>query len=70
MAATECPHEKIYVKTFESGRVIWICRLCQKSAGEVDSGDPNRVFDPEEYFRILESFNNKARDRARSHRSA
>ena len=69
MAANECPHEKIYVKTFESGRLIWICRLCQKTGAEVDSGDPNRVFDPEEYFRILESFNNNARDRARSRRA-
>ena len=66
----ECQHEKVYVNTFEAGRVIWICRLCRKSAGEVDNGDPNRNFDTEEYFSILEEFNNAARERARSRRPA
>ena len=60
-----CQHEKVYTETFEKGRVLWICRLCLKSAGEVDNGDPNRVFDHEEYFRLLDIFNNAARVRAR-----
>ena len=60
----ECPHEKVYVKTFEAGRVLWICRRCKKSAGEVDNGDPTRVFDTEEYFRLLTEFNDQARERA------
>lgn len=67
---TECQHEKVYVETFEKGRVLWICRLCSKTAGEPDDGSPGRVFDTEEYFRILEYFNNAARDRARTKRSS
>ena len=64
-----CQHDRVYVRTFETGRVLWICRVCLKSAGEVDSGDPSRVFDTEEYFRLLEIFNNEARDRVRSQSS-
>jgi hypothetical protein len=66
----ECQHDKVYTRPFEGGRVLWICRNCLKSAGEVDSGDPNRVFDHEEYFRLLEVFNNQARDRDRGRRTA
>ena len=66
----DCQHEKVYTRPFEGGRVLWICRLCQRSAGEVDRDDPTRGFDHEEYFRLLEAFNNKARDRARDRRSA
>jgi hypothetical protein len=58
-------HDKVYVGTFEKGRVLWICRTCLKSGGEADNGDPSRTFDPEEYFRLLDTFNNAARDRAR-----
>jgi hypothetical protein len=58
-------HEKVYVETLEKGRVLWICRKCLKSGGEVDSGDPLRIFDTDEYFRLLTSFNNEARERAR-----
>lgn len=66
----ECQHEKIYTRPFEEGRVLWICRLCQRSGGDVDSGEPDRTFDHEEYFRLLEDFNNRARERARGRRSA
>jgi hypothetical protein len=66
----ECQHDKVYTTTFEPGRVLWICRICQKSAGEIDNGDPSRHFDHEEYFRILDEFNNRARERARGRRSA
>ncbi len=66
----ECQHDKVYVTTFEKGRVLWICRKCQKSGGEPDNGDADRVFDTDEYFRILDDFNNKARERARTRRPA
>lgn len=66
----ECQHDRVYTRTFETGRVLWICRICQKSAGEIDNGDSNRHFDHEEYFRILEDFNNSARERARGRRTA
>ena len=66
----ECQHDKVYVSTFEKGRVLWICRKCRKSAGELDNGDPNRVFDTEEYFRLLTEFNDEARDRVRAKRTA
>ena len=66
----ECHHEKVYVNTFEKGRVLWICRECEKSGGEPDDGDPNRVFDTEEYFRLLDDFNNRARERARARSTA
>ena len=59
-------HEKVYVPTFEKGRVLWICRKCLRSGGEPDNGDPSRVFDTEEYFRLLSTFNDAARQRARS----
>jgi hypothetical protein len=61
-----CEHQKVYVETLEKGRVLWICRSCLKSGGEVDNGDPLRIFDPEEYFRLLTEFNDTARERARS----
>ena len=61
----ECQHDKVYIKTFEQGRILWICRTCHRPGSEADNGDPNRNFDHEEYFRQLEIFNNAARSRAR-----
>ncbi len=61
-------HDKVYVATFEKGRVLWICRKCLQTGSEIDSGDTARVFDTEEYFRLLSLFNNAARERARSGR--
>jgi len=66
----ECQHDKVYVTTFEKGRVLWICRKCRKTGGEVDNGDPNRVFDTEEYFRLMTEFNDTARERFRARRTA
>ncbi len=60
----EHQHEKVYTNTFEEGRVLWVCRNCGKPGSELDDGDSNRVFDHEEYYRLLEVFNNVARDRA------
>lgn len=65
-----CQHEKVYIESFEKGRVLWICRLCQASGGELDNGDPKRIFDHEEYFRLLNDFNDRARERARARRTA
>jgi hypothetical protein len=59
-------HDKVYVATFEKGRVLWICRKCLQSGGEVDDDDPTRVFDTEQYFQLLTEFNEAARQRARS----
>jgi len=64
----DCPHDKVYVKTFEQGRLLWICRTCLQTGSDVDDGNAERSFDPEEYFRLLTAFNNAARERARSGR--
>ena len=59
-------HDKVYVATFEKSRVLWICRTCLQTGSGVDDGDPNRLFDTEEYFRLLSIFNDAARQRARA----
>jgi len=63
-------HDKVYVATFEKSRVLWICRTCLRTGSDLDDGDPSRVFDTEEYFRLLSLFNDAARQRARSGKQA
>lgn len=65
-----CRHDKVYITSFEKGRVLWMCRLCGSPGSELDNGDPGRNFDHEEYFRLLEIFNNAARERARGKKTA
>jgi hypothetical protein len=64
----DCQHDKVYVKTFEQGRLLWICRTCLKTGSDADDGSADRNFDTEEYFRLLTHFNNAARERSRAAR--
>jgi len=59
-----CNHRKVYIHTFEEGRILWICSSCRKTGSEIDDASSDRNFDHEQYFRLLSEFNDAARDRA------